>query len=53
MRTFISSIILSISTKTIQRTQQNKPNPYSNITFFKSQQHLKNQEITGYKHEIF
>ena len=44
-----TSIIESILTKPIQ---QNKPNPYSNIAFFKSQQHLKNQEIIGYKHEI-
>ena len=52
METCKTSIILSISTKAIQKTQQNKPNPYSNITFLESQQQLKNQEIKGYKHEM-
>ena len=52
MKTCKTSIILSISTNPIQQTQQNKPNPYLSITFFKSQQQLKNQEIKGYKHEI-
>ena len=47
----ISGIILSKMKDPIQQTQQNKPNPYSNITFFKSQQ-LKNLGINGYKHEI-
>ena len=52
MKTCKTSIILSTSTTPIQQTQQNKPNPYSNIPFFKSQQQLKNQEIKGYKHEM-
>ena len=49
MKTCKTRIIETISTKPIQQTQQSKPNPNSNITFFESQQ-LKNQEIKGYKH---
>ena len=52
MKTCETRIIKTISTKPIQQTQQNKPNPYSNNTFFESQQQLKNQEIKGYKHEM-
>ena len=33
MKTCKTRIIESISTKPIQQTQPNKPNPYSNITF--------------------
>ena len=51
MKTCETRIIKTISTKPIQQTQQNKPKPYSNNTFFESQQ-LKNQEIKGYKHEM-
>ena len=52
MKTCKTIIIESISTEAIQQTQQSKPNPYSNIKFFESQQQLKNQEIKGYKHEM-
>ena len=52
MKTCKTIIIESISTEAIQQTQQNKPNPYLNNTFFESQQQLKNQEIKGYKHEM-
>ena len=34
------------------QTQQNDPNPYSNIIYTKSQQQLKNPRNHGNKHEI-
>ena len=51
MKAYKTIIIESISIEPIHQPQQSKPNPYSNITFFESQQ-LKNQEIKGYKNEM-
>ena len=53
MKACISSIILSISTKPIQQTQQYTLNPYSNISFFKSPQKLKNQETKAINMKYF
>ena len=51
MKAYKTIIIESISIEPIHQPQQSKPNPYSNISFFESQQ-LKNHEIKGYKHEM-
>ena len=45
MKTCETSIILSKTIDPIQQTQQNKPNTYLNITFFKSEQ-LKKKKKT-------
>ena len=58
MKTCETSIILSKTIDPIQQTQQNKPNTYLDITFFKSQQlkkkkrKKKEEGIKGYEHEI-